>query len=390
MFGFAKKLVSSIESQLSTDLSGTSSQHLNVDESRQALRVVSVKNDSIASHHGFESWFDFIVALNGTDIRAYLEINTETGHVGYGNLLNFIKHEVEVSKTEFISFTVLSSKGSIIRDVKISSTEIAEEINKSNFQNSLEEINLMNDDAQSPVSSWIPKLGLSFQLTPISTGYFTWHVLHVHPNSPAYLAGIMPGEYIIQSQDGLLATGGEGLLAKVLKSQFSKFGNGCEVVLYVYNYDYDCIRPVRVILKDGSLWGGKGILGCDIGYGLLHRIPEVIGKFEKSSNQSLNETSFSNDTVVEQPVITQPPQFLPLKVSAPSFASNESTVGETVDEASHAIVSNPHRKRHGKQDNVDLNAYFDEQTKISKEADTGNTATTTHSVSVPPPPLSKK
>ena len=76
MFGFAKKLVNSIESQLSYD--GSSDHNSRVDESRQGLRIQSVKPNSIGSDHGFESWFDFIVGLNGTDICAYLQLNTET------------------------------------------------------------------------------------------------------------------------------------------------------------------------------------------------------------------------------------------------------------------------------------------------------------------------
>lgn len=388
MFGFAKKLVSTLESQLGS----ISNDDSKIDESRQGLRILSVKPNTLGSKHGFESWFDFIVSLNGTDICAYLNIDNTTGHVDYDNLLNYIRHEVEVSN-EDINFTVFSSKGSILRNISIPASEIKESI--LNKTPALEEISLNSDSINSSTENqWTPNLGISFQLTPLSTAFFMWHVLHVHPGSPAYIAGIYPDEYIIQAQDGLLATGGEDLLAKVLQSQYSKSGDGCEVVLYVYNYDSDCVRPVRVILKSGSSWGGRGILGCDVGYGLLHRIPEVIGKFQtKLQDQHLlnnNTTESASSTITESvvPVIplTQPPEFLPLKVAAPNFKNDGNE--ETVDEAAKAVVSNNHRKRanpnSSKYAPINLDAYFDEQTKISKDADTGN-AIKDEKIPLPPP-----
>lgn len=32
--------------------------------------------------------------------------------------------------------------------------------------------------------------------------------------------------------------------------------------------------------KSWAVVSNLGILGCDMGYGLLHRIPEVVGKFD--------------------------------------------------------------------------------------------------------------
>lgn len=386
MFGFAKKIVSTIESQLTATQDDSK-----IDESRQGLRILSVKKNSIGSKHGFESWFDFIVALNGTDICAYLDLDSTTGQVGYENMLNYIRHEVEVSG-EDITFTVFSSKGSIMRDIRISASEIKETF--SNTTPPLEEINFSADaNDTSSKYQWTPNLGILFQLTPLSTGFFMWHVLRVHPASPAYSAGITPDEYIIQSQEGLLATGGEDLLAKVLQSQYSKVGDGCEVVLYVYNYDSDCVRPVRVILKSGNSWGGRGILGCDVGYGLLHRIPEVIGKFQTksadqhlpgSSTSTVNGSSAFNEIVPEIP-LTQPPEFLPLKVTAPSFDSEGP--GETADQAATAVFST-HKKRSNPATSnyaaVNLEAYFEEQTKSNQDVDSGNTVKD-NTIPLPPP-----
>lgn len=42
--------------------------------------------------------------------------------------------------------------------------------------------------------------------------------------------------------------------------------------LYVYNADFDHTR--EVIIVPNREWGGEGLLGCGVGYGLLHRIPK--------------------------------------------------------------------------------------------------------------------
>lgn len=384
MFGFAKKLVSTLENQLSSE--SQSSPDALIDESRQGLRILSVKPGSLGATHGLESWFDFIVALNGADINAYLEINTYSGAVSYDNLFGYIKHETEVAGNN-ITFTVFSSKGSIVRDVTFSASEILDAAKKSTPQ--LQEVNL-SSEATEPVNQhavqWTPSFGVSMQLTPLQAGFYTWHVLHVLPGSPAYLAGIMPDEYIVQSQDGLLATGGEDLLSKVLQSQYVKSGDNCEVVLYVYNHESDCVRPVRVILRAGHLWGGRGILGCDVGYGLLHRIPQVLGKFSHSLSAAQGLPASSSKPVLPEIPLTQEPQFLPLQVSAPSFAADNA--GDSVEEAAAAVAS-LHKKRTqhtSKNAAFNLDAYFDEQTHLNEDK---STSTIKHEGTVPPPPSKK-
>jgi hypothetical protein len=51
---------------------------------------------------------------------------------------------------------------------------------------------------------------------------------------------------------------------------------GKELQLYVYNWESDLVREV-VIVPDAQ-WGGDGSLGCDIGFGYLHRIPNRSNK----------------------------------------------------------------------------------------------------------------
>ena len=48
---------------------------------------------------------------------------------------------------------------------------------------------------------------------------------------------------------------------------------GRELVLYVYNTGVDVVREVKITPNRG--WGGEGLLGCELGYGVVHRIPRV-------------------------------------------------------------------------------------------------------------------
>lgn len=90
-------------------------------------------------------------------------------------------------------------------------------------------------------------------------------VLEVFPNSPAAHAGLVP------FQDFLLGTA---------QSVFREIDELVEVVqqamnqriqIYVYNADTETVREVT--MAPNNDWGGDGCIGCDIGTGLLHRIP---------------------------------------------------------------------------------------------------------------------
>lgn len=72
--------------------------------------------------------------------------------------------------------------------------------------------------------------------------------------------------------------------------------------LYLYNTEWDSCREVIII--PNHEWGGQGSLGCDVGYGLLHRIPrrqpKVTSSYENnpaehesSSSQMYSNTIFS-------------------------------------------------------------------------------------------------
>lgn len=93
-----------------------------------------------------------------------------------------------------------------------------------------------------------------------------WHVLDILEGSPAESAGLVPyGDFILGWTGGPLR--GEGDFYELVEAHADR-----SLRLYVYNADYDHTREV-VIVPNRS-WGGEGLLGCGVGYGLLHRIPK--------------------------------------------------------------------------------------------------------------------
>lgn len=109
-------------------------------------------------------------------------------------------------------------------------------------------------------------LGLSLRLcNPQLALDQVWHVLEILSGSPAESAGLVPfGDYIIGYSNGVLR--GEGDFYDVVEASVDR-----PLRLYVYNADYDITR--EAVLIPNREWGGEGLLGCGVGYGLLHRIP---------------------------------------------------------------------------------------------------------------------
>lgn len=137
-----------------------------------------------------------------------------------------------------------------------------------------------------------------------------WHILEVHPGSPADLAGLRPFTDYIIGADSVLHES-EDLYALVESHE------GRCLKLYVYNSVEDECREVTI--TPNSKWGGEGSMGCGIGYGYLHRIP-VRGNLPTSSipQSSINSPApvvanvgFNNNfnapqrSEEQQPLLTQ-------------------------------------------------------------------------------------
>lgn len=91
-----------------------------------------------------------------------------------------------------------------------------------------------------------------------------WHILEVHPSSPAEAAGLRSFSDYIIGADSILHES-EDLFTLIETHE------GKQLKLYVYNCDEDQCR--EVIITPNTQWGGEGSLGAGIGFGYLHRIP---------------------------------------------------------------------------------------------------------------------
>ncbi|KAJ8879682.1 hypothetical protein PR048_020290 [Dryococelus australis] len=189
----------------------------------QILLLSSVQDGSPGQKAGLEAFFDFIVAIGNTR----LDQDNDT-----------LKELLKASVDRDLKMTVYSSKTQAVREVTII-----------------------------PSTLWGGQglLGVSIRFCSFEgANENVWHILEVHPSSPAELAGLRPfSDYIIGADSVLHES--EDLFTLIEAHE------GRPLKLYVYNTADDTCREVSI--TPNSQWGGEGSLGCGIGYGYLHRIP---------------------------------------------------------------------------------------------------------------------
>ncbi|KAJ2952760.1 hypothetical protein O0L34_g7119 [Tuta absoluta] len=189
----------------------------------EGYHVLRVQDNSPGQKAHLEAFFDFIVAIE--DVR--LDQDNDT-------LKELLKKNVD--KT--IKMLVYSSKTQSVREVMIV-----------------------------PSANWGGQglLGVSIRFCSFEgANENVWHVLEVHPTSPAELAGLRPFSDYIIGADSIMHES-EDLFTLIEAHE------GRALKLYVYNIDDDTCREVHITPNHN--WGGEGSLGCGIGYGYLHRIP---------------------------------------------------------------------------------------------------------------------
>ncbi|CCD25765.1 Grh1p NDAI_0F04470 [Naumovozyma dairenensis CBS 421] len=237
-----------------------STSSLNPNETVSGLRIVWVDETQLQ----FQSFFDYIVGIND-DPLPLMQNQHGFLYPDYNqmyNILNTIITNTPNNTSAMIKFNVWSAKGGTFRDEYVTLLPRDE--------SQLDDISLTNNGSSPANGNYsIPafqSLGIKVQWTPLLASTFTYHILQLNiPQGPAQVGGLIPDEdYIIGCQDGLLATGGETLLQDIVRSRANQ-----ELILYVYNKVSDCVRPITVSI------GANGRLGCNVGYGLLHRIPTV-------------------------------------------------------------------------------------------------------------------
>ncbi|VDM08227.1 unnamed protein product [Wuchereria bancrofti] len=182
-----------------------------------------VQENSPGQVAGLEPFFDFIVCIGNTRLNS----DNDT-------LKDILKQHVERP----LELTVYNSKTQTVRQTQIT-----------------------------PSQMWGGQglLGISIRFCSFEGARENvWHVVQVQPNSPAEIAGLQSNlDYILGAESVLNQA--DDLIAHLQANE------GKPIKLYVYNTETDCVREVS--LTPNSAWGGEGCLGCDIGYGYLHRIP---------------------------------------------------------------------------------------------------------------------
>lgn len=167
-------------------------------------------------------------------------------------------------------------------------------------------------------------LGLTLRLcNPPETVSHVWHVLDVIEGSPADSAGLVPyGDYIIGWTQGPLRNENDffQLIEQYVNHNLS---------LYVYNSDYDHTR--EVVIVPNRDWGGEGILGCGMGYGLLHRIPQPRKQWDDVVLEGQNQEYLSKETP-------------PISHSAASTVSNSYEVSQEPGSNEYGVTLNMHEE----------------------------------------------
>ncbi|KAM7532443.1 hypothetical protein Aperf_G00000133044 [Anoplocephala perfoliata] len=219
--------------------------------STSGYHILKVQDGSPGQKAGLEAFFDFIVSVGG--LR--LEQDNET-----------IKDVLARYKDKPVLLQVYSSKTQQYRDVTLI-----------------------------PTDDWGGQglLGLSIRYCSFkSANENVWHVLDVHPGSPAAMAGLQPFTDYVIGTDALMNDSGD--FFSVVETH-----NGQPLRLYVYNSVTDQCRDVTLI--PNLSWGGDGMLGCEIGFGYLHQIPRLQQPSSPpiATNQVLKPTPSSQQQAME-------------------------------------------------------------------------------------------
>jgi len=188
------------------------------------VRVFKVSPGSPAAEAGLEVFFDFILAING--------IRLEPGEQSV-----FAKN-IQEAENGSAKLTVYNTRANMTREVAVMPRKWA--------------------------GTGLLGATVRYDAVDVAENHGI-RVLEVFPNSPAAHAGLVP------FQDFLLGTPQRVFhdideLVEVVQANLNE-----RMQVYVYNADTESIR--ETILVPNNSWGGDGCIGCDIGTGLLHRIP---------------------------------------------------------------------------------------------------------------------
>lgn len=258
----------------------------------EGYHVLRVQEGSPGQKAGLEAFFDFIVAIGSTR----LDQDNDT-----------LKELLKSNKEKEIKMTVYSSKTQNVRVVNIM-----------------------------PSETWGGQglLGVSIRFCSFEgANENVWHILEVHPSSPAETAGLRSFSDYIIGADSILHESED--LFTLIETHENK-----QLKLYVYNCEEDLCR--EVIITPNSKWGGEGSLGAGIGFGYLHRIPIRISAGGAEQEKPLLQATPTVSPPVVNPTsiapTINPPQPIPFIPMVPPLASTFSP--PVVPSVTSALVDN--------------------------------------------------
>ncbi|KAL8283703.1 hypothetical protein RQP46_005498 [Phenoliferia psychrophenolica] len=236
-----------------------------------AFHVLRVAEQSPAAEAGIDPFFDFICGVNGHPL---------------GDEIDELTTVLEESEGSPIVLQVYSTKRKELRDVDVIPSRH------------------WSSNGATGAHGQPSLLGLSLRLChPQAALEQVWHVLEILEGSPAQSAGLVPfGDWIVGYAGGVLR--GEGDFYDVVESHVDK-----PLRLFVYNADYDVTR--EAILVPNRSWGGEGLLGCGVGYGLLHRIPRPQDRVlppQTNDDDSEEEDDSSDAAIIAHHSARSPPK----------------------------------------------------------------------------------
>ncbi|KAF9571554.1 Golgi reassembly-stacking protein 2 [Mortierella alpina] len=193
---------------------------------RLGYHVLRVKDYSPAYRAGIRPFFDYIVAING------VRLNTEG---------TYLQDQMRANEDRPVMLDIYSTREQAGRRVEMTPTR-----NWGDGKGGL--------------------IGCSIRFCMFdAVNDVVWHILDVAHGSPAERAGLCAhSDYVIGTPYGIMR--GEGDLYDLVEDNI-----GEPLRLHVYNSETDHVREIVIIPNEE--WGGEGLLGCDVGYGYLHRLP---------------------------------------------------------------------------------------------------------------------
>lgn len=240
----------------------------------EGYHILRVQDGSPGQKVNLEPFFDFIVAIENTR----LDQDNDT-------LKTLLKQNID--KT--IKMLIYSTKTQSVREVVIT-----------------------------PSENWGGQglLGVSIRFCSFEgANENVWHVLEVHPSSPAELAALRPFSDYIIGADSIMHES-EDLFTLIEAHE------GRALKLYVYNINDDTCR--EVLITPNQNWGGEGSLGCGIGYGYLHRIPIRSSQTVPNQTQYVETTPMlsSQNTNLQQDILSTGVQHLHIANETPMNVTN--------------------------------------------------------------------